>query len=206
MARQAKLNRKTVSTTARQAETAASPLARQPETEMRRLAALEIVKGPTMNAKVKNTMDEIAARSAEFAQKGYDQMLGSTREQLEKASVSAFKTYEEMSKFQKDNYEAYMAASTILAQGVENIGKAWVAFTQQNMENAAQTAKALLGAKTLREAVDVQSDWAKANFDKFVAESTKLSELSVKVANEAYAPINARLNVAVEKMLKPVAA
>jgi phasin family protein len=206
MARQAKLNRKSAPITTRQTETAAVPLTRHPETEMRRTATIEIMKGPTMNAKMKNTMDEIATRSAEFAQKGYDQMLGSTREQLEKASVNAFKTYEEMSKFQKDNYEAYMAASTIFAQGVEHISKAWVAFTQQNMENAAQTAKALLGAKTLREAVDVQSDWAKTSFDKFVAEGTKLSELSVKVANEAYAPINARFNVAVEKMLKPVAA
>lgn len=206
MARQAKPNRKPAPSMGRPSEAAAPPLEQRPQPEMRRIATIEIMKGPTMNAKVKSTMDEIAARSAEFAQKGYDQMLGSTREQLEKASVNAFKTYEEMSQFQKDNYEAYMAASTILAQGVENLSKAWVAFTQHNMETAAQTAKALLGAKTLREAVDVQSDWAKTSFDKLVAEGTKLSELSVKVANEAYAPINARFNVAVEKMLKPVAA
>jgi len=74
------------------------------------------------------------------------------------------------------------------------------------MENVAQTAKALLAAKTLREAADLQNDWAKASFDKLVAEGTKVSELSVKVANEAFQPLNARMNVAVEKLFKPVTA
>lgn len=154
----------------------------------------------------KETMEDVAVKGTEFVQKGYDQVLGATREQLEKASASAFKVYEEVSKFQKDNYDAYLAASSIFAKGAENVGKAWMSLTQESLENAAQTAKALLGAKTLREAVDLQSDFAKSNFDKLVAESTKLSELSVKVANEAFAPLNARVNVAVEKMLKPVAA
>jgi hypothetical protein len=39
-----------------------------------------------------------------------------------------------------------------------------------------------------------------------VAEGTKLGEMSFKVANDAIAPIQARVNVAVEKMAKPIAA
>lgn len=175
------------------------------ETEMRRDASDHQPKGLTMKT-TKDTFENVAPKSTEFVQKGYDQVLGATREQIEKASASAFKAYEELSKFQKDNYDAYLAASTIFAKGAENVGKAWMSLTQEALENAAQTAKALLGAKTLREAVDLQSDFAKSNFDKLVAEGTKLSELSVKVANEAFAPLNARVNVAVEKMLKPVAA
>jgi len=175
------------------------------ETLTRRDAGDDQPKGQTMKP-TKETFEDVAAKGTDFVQKGYDQMLGATREQLEKASVSAFKAYEEFSKFQKDNYDAYLAASTIFAKGAENVGKTWMSLTQEALENAAQTAKALLGAKTLREAVDLQSDFAKSNFDKLVAEGTKLSELSVKVANEAFAPLNARVNVAVEKMLKPVAA
>ena len=162
-------------------------------------------KGQTMKTS-KETFEDVTAKSTDFVQKGYDQVLGASREQFDKASVSAFKAYEEFSKFQKDNYEAFVAASTIFAKGAENVGKAWMTLSQEAMEAAAQTAKSLLGAKTLREAVDLQSDFAKSNFDKFVAEGTKMSELTVKVANEAFAPLNARVNVAVEKLLKPVAA
>lgn len=175
------------------------------ETETRRSVSGNQPKGQTMKTS-KETYEDVAAKGTDFIQKGYDQVLGASREQFEKASVSAFKAYEELSKFHKDNYDAYLAASSIFAKGAENVGKAWMSLTQESLETAAQTAKALLGAKTLREAVDLQSDFAKSNFDKLVAEGTKLSELSVKVANEAFAPLNARVNVAVEKMLKPVAA
>jgi phasin family protein len=194
MAPKAKPNRKTT-----------TQAGRAPESELRHAVADELPKGQIMKA-TKETFEDLSAKSTEFAQKGYDQFLGASREQFEKASVSAFKAYEEFSKFQKDNYDAYVAASTIFAKGAENVGKAWMTLSQETMETAAQTAKALLGAKTLREAVDLQSDFAKSNFDKFVAEGTKLSEMTVKVANEAFAPLNARVNVAVEKMLKPVAA
>jgi phasin family protein len=180
------------------------PKGRNPKTEMRPAADAQ-PKGQTMKT-TKDKYENTAAKATEFAQKGYDEFLGSTRQQFEKASVSAFKAYEEFSKFQKDNYDAYVAATGIFAKGAENVGKTWMGLTQEAMEEAAQTAKALLGAKTLREAVDLQSGFAKANFDKFVAEGTKLSELTVKVANEAFAPLNARVNVAVEKLLKPVAA
>jgi len=128
------------------------------------------------------------------------------REQIEKASQTAYKSFEEMSKLQKDNWDAMVAASQIWAKGAEVIGKAWMGLAQETLETAATTAKAMVGVKTLREAVDLQADFAKGNFDKFVAESTKMSETVVKVANDAMEPITARVNVSVEKIFKPLAA
>jgi len=155
---------------------------------------------------MKKDFDDTAAGSAADMQKGYDQLINSTREQFEKAGASALKAYEDLIKFQRENYEAYVASTTILAKGVETVGKVWSELAHESWENFAQATKALLGAKTLREAVDVQSDFAKASFDKLIAESTKLSEMTVKVATEAFQPIGARLNVAVERLLKPIAA
>ena len=136
----------------------------------------------------------------------FENVTASAREQLEKASQTAYKSYEDLSKLQKDNWDAVVAASQIWVKGAENVSKAWVSFAQESMENAATTAKAMVGVKSLREAVDLQTDFAKGNFDKFVAESTKLSEAVVKVANDAMEPITARVNVTVEKLFKPIAA
>ena len=130
----------------------------------------------------------------------FENVGNAAREQIEKASQTAFKSYEEMSKLQKDNWDAIVASSQIWAKGAEVVGKAWMSLAQDTLENAATT------AKSLREAVDLQTDFAKGNFDKFVAESTKMSETVVKVANDAMEPITARVNVTVEKMFKPVAA
>jgi phasin family protein len=136
----------------------------------------------------------------------FDNVGNAAREQLEKASQTAYKSYEEMTKLQKDNWDAFVASSQIWAKGAEVVGKAWMSLAQDTLENAASTAKALVGVKSLREAVDLQTDFAKGNFDKFVAEGTKLSETVVKVANDAMEPITARVNVTVEKIFKPLAA
>lgn len=136
----------------------------------------------------------------------FDNVTATAREQLEKASQSAYKGYEDLTKLQKDNWEAVVAASQIWTKGAESVGKAWMSLAQESMEHAASTAKALVGVKSLREAVDLQTDFAKGSFDKMVAEGTKLSETAVKVANDAMEPITARMNVTVEKLFKPLAA
>jgi phasin family protein len=158
--------------------------------------ARQIVKGSTMNEQFQKFADI-------FNPKGFDQFLAPAKEQVEKAQAQSAKVLEDVAKFQKDNLEAVVSASNVYAKGFETFGKAWYALTQETVEASAAVAKALLGAKTLKEAVDLQTDFAKTTFDKFVAESTKLSEISIKVANEALEPINARVNVAVEKLLKP---
>ncbi|MBL8807820.1 MAG: TIGR01841 family phasin [Rhodospirillales bacterium] len=161
--------------------------------------AFPIVKGSTMN-------EQFQQFSQLFSPKSFDQFVGQAKEQADKVQAQSAKAFEDMAKFSKDNLDAVVSASTVYAKGFETFGKAFYALSQETVEASATVAKALLGAKTLKEAVDLQTDFAKTTFDKFVAESTKLSEMSIKVANEALEPINARVNVAVEKMLKPAVA
>ena len=52
----------------------------------------------------------------------------------------------------------------------------------------------------MRDLVDLQSSFAKKSFDSAVAESTKVSEISVKVANEAFQPISAQINATIGKL------
>ncbi|MGQ0665006.1 MAG: phasin family protein [Pseudomonadota bacterium] len=154
---------------------------------------------------VKDMTENLAATGAEFTHKTYDRMVGTATEQAEKAAGTAFKAFEDAAKFSQENLNAYLAASAIVAKGAENAGKAWMAFSQEAFAAYTERARSLLGVKTLREVVDLNSEATKATFEKFVAESTRLLEMTVKVANQAAEPINARLNVAVEKLFKPIA-
>ena len=61
-------------------------------------------------------------------------------------------------------------------------------------------------AKTLQEFIDLQSGYAKTAFDGYVAQSTKLGEMTSKLAKDAFAPINVQVQAAVEKFGKPLAA
>ena len=155
---------------------------------------------------MKDVKEQFAAMTAAFTPANYDQFIGVTKEQVAKLSTNSLKTYEEVSKFSKENLDACVTAGTIVAKGFESIGQSWMNYSQDAVEAGAHAAKALLGAKTLREAADLQADVAKTLFGKLVAETTKMSETAVKLGNDVIEPLNARVNFAVEKLFKPIAA
>ncbi len=154
----------------------------------------------------KETFDLFVKNGTEAAQKGYEQAVQLTQEQVTKANTAFVRGYEDIQGFSKGTLDAFVAAGTIWAKGAEAISKQVMALTQNSMQSSVGAAKAMLGCKTLREAIDLQADYAKSNFDALVAEGAKLGEMSMKVANDAIAPIQARVTVAVEKMAKPLAA
>ncbi|MDX1555597.1 MAG: phasin family protein [Xanthomonadales bacterium] len=154
----------------------------------------------------KEQYETVVKAGSKAAQKNYEQAVAMTKEQVEKASTAMFKGYDEFSTLNKETMDAVMKSSNIYAKGMERLSKEMMAFTQSTVEANMATAKAFANAKTLREIFDLQAELARANFDKAMAESAKLTEMSVKVANEAMEPLQSRFNVTVEKMMKPIAA
>ena len=154
----------------------------------------------------KETVEQFVKVGTEAATKNYEQAIAMTKEQVEKASQSMFKSYDEMTEISKENVDAVVAFNTKIAKGYEDLSKEIVAFTQASFEAQVEATKAIFGAKSLREVIDLQSEMTRSQFDKVMAESAKITEMSVKVANEAYEPLQARVNMTVEKMMKPVAA
>lgn len=154
----------------------------------------------------KQAFDALVKVGNDVAAKGYEQAIQLTQENVAKANSAFIKGYEDIQGFGKGNVDAFVQASTVFAKGAEQISKQLMALTQNSMQSSVVTAKALMGCKTLRDVIDLQADFARSNFDTLVAEGTKLSEISFKVTNDAIAPIQARVNVAVEKLTKPIAA
>ena len=56
----------------------------------------------------------------------------------------------------------------------------------------------MTGVKSIKEALDIQSAYARDAMEKAMAESGKITEHSMKLAEQALAPISARVNAAVE--------
>ena len=52
------------------------------------------------------------------------------------------------------------------------------------------------------EFVEIQAEFARTSFDNFLSESTRLSEVSVKVANEAFKALQKQFNTSFEKAFK----
>lgn len=135
-----------------------------------------------------------------------EQAVAATKDHVEKASTAALKGYDEFSSMNKDAVDAYVQAGNVFAKGFEEMGKTMFAFAQSQADSNAAAAKAMMAAKTINEVVEIQSELARSQFDAYVAETTKVSEMSMKYTNDAVEPIQAQMTASVEKMMKPIAA
>jgi phasin family protein len=91
-----------------------------------------------------------------------------------------------------------MKASQIYASGFQDISKHIAASSKASIEESVAFTKSLMGVKSVKEAVDLQTGFAKSSIEKAVSETNKITDASVKLAEQAVAPITARISLAVE--------
>lgn len=119
--------------------------------------------------------------------------------------TSPFKGYEELASFGKENVEAMVRSGAVLAEAAQEFNKAWFGLARSAVDRNIAAGEALVGCKTPGEAFEVQSGLAKSQAETAVAEGRRLSELSLKVADDAAEPIAERINAAVDKFSKSIA-
>ncbi len=119
---------------------------------------------------------------------------------MEKANKEFFNKVEEASSFSRNNLDAAVQAANIMADGMKDVSQAVFNHMQQSVQNAMATGKAMLAVKTMRELMDLQSEYVRSTMDTLMAESTKISEITVRCTSEAAEPINARVHEVVEKI------
>lgn len=141
----------------------------------------------------------------------FDKATKAATAQFDKATTEAtanmekaMKTAEEMVTFGQGNLEALVKSSQIWAAGVQDLGKQVAASAQAQVDQTMATLKALAGVKSLKDALDLQSTLARSSVEKAVAETSKLTDASLKLAEQTLAPITARLSLAAERFVRPV--
>lgn len=152
----------------------------------------------------KETVETVVKASTEAASAGYKQAADLTKQQVERAQKAAYKGYGDFASLSQDNVDAVVRSSTVMAKGLEVLSKEMMDFARLSFEDNVAATKAIFGAKTLNDLVNLQTQYTRKNFDQAVVESTRLTELSVKVANDAFEPIKARVDVTVGQMVKQI--
>ena len=130
----------------------------------------------------------------------FDNLLTDSRERSEQLVAKAQKGAEQIVDLTKGNVEALVEAGKIAVAGVKSIGQDALANGRDGLERASDNAKTLAQAGTPAEFFQLQSDFARASFDRLVAEGSKLTEQLVKLAGEAAQPLQARASVNAERV------
>ena len=112
--------------------------------------------------------------------------------------TSAYAT--EYGEFTKGNLEAVVESGKILAAGLQDMGKAYVAEGKSAVETVTADVKEIAAVKTPADFFKLQGEIMRRNFDAAVAATSKSSEAMVKLAGDAFAPISTRVSLAVEKV------
>ena len=109
------------------------------------------------------------------------------------------KVAEELADLARANVEAVVEASRVAAEGARAIGQDVVASSRSGVEQAADAIRSLAEAKSPTEYLQLQGEFARASFDRAVAESSKLTESLVKLAGEAFQPLSNRATANAER-------
>ncbi len=157
------------------------------------VASVEDSANKTIDATVTTPKAGVAKATAGFE---------ATQAQVKQGVEKAVTTAEELVAFNKGNLEALVKAGQIWAAGIQDLSKHLAATAQASLDESIATFKALSGVKSLKDAVELQTAYARATLEKTLAESGKLTDASIKLTEQALAPITARVTLAVEKISK----
>jgi|ERR1700741_222659 phasin family protein len=97
--------------------------------------------------------------------------------------------FEEFQKYGKEQLEAATTVAASLAKGLQTIAAETTDYSKKSLESSSAYVERLLGAKSLDNAIQIQSEYAKSAYEGFVAQATKLGELYTNLAKEAFKPV-----------------
>ena len=146
----------------------------------------------TIMAKTQNVTEEFTAKVKEAMTQAQDR----AKLAFEKSQALAG----EAGEFTKGNVEAIVESGKVLAAGIQDMGKDYVAEAKSVFETVQADFRELAAVKSPVDFFKLQGEILRRNFDAAVATGSKNSEKAVKLANEAFAPIQNRVSLAIEKV------
>ena len=130
----------------------------------------------------------------------FQDLFSGAGERSQELVAKSQKAAEDLTDLAKANVEALVEAGRIASTGVKSLGQDVLASGRDGIEQASDAVKTLAEAKSPTEFFQLQSELARASFDRFVAESSKLTERVVKLAGEAAQPLQNRASVNAERI------
>jgi len=124
------------------------------------------------------------------------------RDQMEFVKMSDVQRFgEEFQRVGKDGFDASVRSLGEVNKGLQAIAATVTDYSKKTFEDGTRAFEQLIGAKSFEQAFEIQSQYAKRAFDAYVAQTSKLGEMYVDLARNAYKPVEQ----AVAKTAKKVA-
>jgi phasin family protein len=201
----AKVAKRTRATTVRRAKRQAAKAAVAPKAAARRTsrktrtAARKTAASPQKRTNSVNKTNFFNGFDAVPAFAPFQSIFADANQRSQELAQRSRKVAEELANLTRANVEAVVEAGRVAAEGARSIGQDVVAKQRDGFEQAADAIRSLAEAKSPTEYLQLQSELARASFDRAVAESSRLTESLVKLAGEAFQPLSNRASANAER-------
>lgn len=150
---------------------------------------------------------ETTDRAAEGA-RNFQNAAQTAAERASAAGNQAFKetverslsTLNQLNDVSKRNLEAVVSSISAATRGAESLGAQAMSFGKSSMEQSAEAARALTAAKSVQEAVELQTNYARTALESYLSEMNRMSETVAASVKDSLAPLNERATAAMEHL------
>jgi phasin family protein len=137
-------------------------------------------------------MTKTAPKSAPALAQTVEAMTSASGEMMRKSYDRSVAMMTEMADISKRNFDAYAASVSVAGKGLEAINQRAFQYTKDQMEASMSVARELTSAKTLKEVLETQAEFAKKSFETYVEEANAMSGLVQTMVKDAVQPINSQ--------------
>lgn len=103
------------------------------------------------------------------------------------------KSFEDIQKLGQSNTDAAMRMMGEWSKGWQTLATEMTDYSKRSFEEGTATFEKLLGAKTMEQAVEIQTNFAKKAYDDYMQQMSKIGSLYSELAKEAYKPVEKAL-------------
>ena len=101
--------------------------------------------------------------------------------------------FEDLQKISKDQMEQFSTTAASIARGFQAIATETTDYSKRSLETTSSYFEKIVGAKSVDTAIQIQSEFAKSQFEGFVAQATKLGDIYKDIAKEAFKPVESAM-------------
>ena len=104
------------------------------------------------------------------------------------------KNFDNMQELGKNNLDATLKSLSALSRNVQVITAEMANYSKQSIEDSTKAMDKLLSSNIIEKAVEIQTDFAMAACESFLAGAAKMSGLYATLAMETYRPFEGNLS------------
>lgn len=103
------------------------------------------------------------------------------------------KNFEDLQQVSKENVDLAMKSVGTVSKSAQAIATEIADYSKKTFEESTAALEKLFGVKSIEKAIELQTEYAKAAYEGFVAEATKIGEMYSVMAKESYKPFETML-------------